>query len=405
MGLTLFFSNENKNWSLYWNRALVFLFVATYFLNDITRYKHLLVILMTITTIVYLCKQPRHYSPVFRNFVFFSIAFLATAVFVSLFHTPELKASVKEITKSLVENVLICTIAIPVLLKDESKAMIFRILFLSFIIALSLRCLAELVYYYQDYKQGIMPFTDYRHRGISDSMVFLFPALLNLWFIRETKYRVAFIVLSAIYLFLILGTLSRGAWLSVLVVGLVWTLVYKQWKLLIAGMIIGAIALTAIFSHKDMSAKLTIKLQQTDSSYRYSNGTQGSAFDLIMENPIVGYGYGNAAYANVYNKRVVDYPNWTFRQSIGPHNLALYVWFGAGLFGLAGLLLVYAAIVKESAAKAFKENYDSPFNAYMIILLSFIGYFIVRGNVEQIELDLLGIYAGFLIALRNKQPC
>jgi len=38
----------------------------------------------------------------------------------------------------------------------------------------------------------------------------------------------------------------------------------------------------------------------------------------------------------------------------------------------------------------------------MLILLSFVGYFIVRGNVEQIELDLLGIYAGFLIAMRNK---
>ncbi|EBW6088406.1 O-antigen ligase RfaL, partial [Salmonella enterica subsp. enterica serovar Enteritidis] len=50
MGLTLFFSNEKKNWTPNWNRALVFLFIVTYFLNDITRYKHLLVILMTVTT-------------------------------------------------------------------------------------------------------------------------------------------------------------------------------------------------------------------------------------------------------------------------------------------------------------------------------------------------------------------
>ncbi|MDN8705003.1 hypothetical protein Q0N28_14470, partial [Staphylococcus aureus] len=87
--------------------------------------------------------------------------------------------------------------------------------------------------------------------------------------------------------------------------------------------LVAIVALTAIFSHKDMSEKLTFKLQQTDSSYRYTNGTQGSAFDLILENPVIGYGFGNNAYKTVYNKRVVDYPNWTFRESIGPHNLIL----------------------------------------------------------------------------------
>lgn len=349
MGLTLFFSNEKKNWTPNWNRALVFLFIVTYFLNDITRYKHLLVILMTVTTLVYVCKQPRHYLPIFKNFLFASIVFLAVAVFISLIHTPDLKASLKEVTRSVVENVLICTLTIPVLLRNESKQFICRLVFISFLTALSLRCLSELVLYYQDYQQGIMPFTNYNHRGISDAMVFLFPALLNLWFIKEHKYRIAFVVLSAIYIFLILGTLSRGAWLSVLVVGLVWTLIYKQWKLLITGVIIGAIALMAIFTHKDTSANLTTKLQQTDSSYRYTNGTQGSAFDLILENPVKGYGFGNVAYKDVYNKRVVDYPNWTFRESIGPHNLALFVWFGAGILGLAGLLMVYAAIAKECA--------------------------------------------------------
>lgn len=403
MGPTLFFSNEKKNWTQSLNRTLVFLFIATYFLNDITRYKHLLVILMTITSLVYVCKQPRDYIPLFKNFIFASIALLIVAVFISLLHTPDLKASLKEINRSIVENVLICTLTIPVLLKNESKQFICRLVFLSFLTSLSLRCLSELFYYYQDYRKGIMPFSDYSHRGISDSMVFLFPALLNLWFLRETKYRIAFIVMSAIYLFLILGTLSRGAWLSVLLVSFAWALLYKQWKLMLAGIIIGAIAFTAIISHKDMSANLTTKLQQTDSSYRYTNGTQGSAFDLILENPLKGYGFGNEAYKDVYNKRVVDYPNWTFRESIGPHNLALFVWFGTGLLGLASLLLVYAAMIKECVSNAFKGEYASPYNAWMIILLSLIGYFIIRGNVEQIELDLLGIYAGFLIAMRNKQ--
>lgn len=67
-----------------------------------------------------------------------------------------------------------------------------------------------------------------------------------------------------------------------------------------------------------------------------------------------------------------------------------------------GLILVYTSIVRECVTHAFRENYYSPYNAYIIILLSFFGYFIIRGNVEQIELDLLGIFAGFLLALKNK---
>lgn len=61
-------------------------------------------------------------------------------------------------------------------------------------------------------------------------------------------------------------------------------------------------------SHKPDQERLLYKLQQTDSSYRYTNGTQGTAWILIQENPIKGYGYGNDVYDGVYNKRVVDYP-------------------------------------------------------------------------------------------------
>lgn len=400
---TLFFFNEKKNWQLYWNRTLVFLFIATYFLDNITRYKHLIVILMTITTIVYLCKHFKDYTPVFKSFLFGSVVFLTVAVLLSLLQTPDFKASLKSINNSVIENMLLCSFTIPVLLRNERKELISKLIFSSFLCALVLCCLVELISYYQDFKNDIMPFTDYRHRSISDALVFLFPALLNLWLIKSAKYRIAFLVLGAVYLFLMLGTLSRGAWLAVLLVGLVWTLLYKQWKLLIAGGIVATVIVTALFAHKEMSAKLAYKLQQTDSSSRYTNGTQGSAFDLIMENPIKGYGFGNKAYDDVYNKRVVDYPAWISRESIGPHNLALFVWFGAGLLGLAGLLFVYAGVTKECLSNAFRDNRYSPFNAYIIIMLSFFGYFIVRGNFEQIELDLLGIFAGFLLAIKNKK--
>ena len=45
---------------------------------------------------------------------------------------------------------------------------------------------------------------------------------------------------------------------------------------------------------------------------------------------------GNVAlYKDVYNKRVIDYPEWTFVTiNAGAHNFALFIWFGTGLLGL-----------------------------------------------------------------------
>ncbi|HAE8613185.1 TPA_asm: O-antigen ligase RfaL, partial [Salmonella enterica subsp. salamae serovar 30:1,z28:z6] len=94
--------------------------------------------------------------------------------------------------------------------------------------------------------------------------------------------------------FLMLGTLSRGAWLAVLVVGILWTILNRQWKLMGIGaailVIAGALVITQQ-SHKPDQERLLYKLQQTDSSYRYTNGTQGTAWILIQENPVKGYGY------------------------------------------------------------------------------------------------------------------
>ncbi|MBE8100302.1 O-antigen ligase RfaL, partial [Escherichia coli] len=58
--------------------------------------------------------------------------------------------------------------------------------------------------------------------------------------------------------------------------------------------------------------------------------------------------------------------------------------------------MLYCAILKECIKNGVKNKYR------YIILLSFIGYFVIRGNVEQIEPNLLGVYAGLLLAMKNK---
>ncbi|EHH2947442.1 O-antigen ligase RfaL [Salmonella enterica subsp. enterica serovar Kentucky] len=403
--LTTSLTLNKEKWKPIWNKALVFLFVATYFLDGITRYKHLIIILMVITAIYQVSRSPKSFPPLFKNSVFYSVAVLSLILVYSILISPDMKESFKEFENTVLEGFLLYTLLIPVLLKDETKETVVKILLFSFLTSLGLRCLAESILYIEDYNKGIMPFMSYAHRHMSDSMVFLFPALLNIWLFRKNALKLVFLVLSAIYLFFILGTLSRGAWLAVLIVGALWAILNRQWKLIGVGAIllaiIGALVITQHNNQSD-SEHLLYKLQQTDSSSRYTNGTQGTAWILIQENPIKGYGYGNDVYDGVYNKRVVDYPTWTFKESIGPHNTILYIWFSAGILGLASLAYLYGAIIRETASSTFRKAEISPYNAHLLLFLSFVGFYIVRGNFEQVDIAQIGIITGFLLALRNR---
>ncbi|EAA2615772.1 O-antigen ligase RfaL [Salmonella enterica] len=403
--LTISLTLNKEKWKPIWNKALVFLFVATYFLDGITRYKHLIIILMVITAIYQVSRSPKSFPPLFKNSVFYSVAVLSLILVYSILISPDMKESFKEFENTVLEGFLLYTLLIPVLLKDETKETVAKIVLFSFLTSLGLRCLAESILYIEDYNKGIMPFMSYAHRHMSDSMVFLFPALLNIWLFRKNALKLVFLVLSAIYLFFILGTLSRGAWLAVLIVGALWAILNRQWKLIGVGaillVIIGALVITQHNNQSD-SEHLLYKLQQTDSSSRYTNGTQGTAWILIQENPIKGYGYGNDVYDGVYNKRVVDYPTWTFKESIGPHNTILYIWFSAGILGLASLAYLYGAIIRETASSTFRKVEISPYNAHLLLFLSFVGFYIVRGNFEQVDIAQIGIITGFLLALRNR---
>ncbi|AGQ74882.1 O-antigen ligase RfaL [Salmonella enterica] len=403
--LTTSLTLNKEKWKPIWNKALVFLFVATYFLDGITRYKHLIIILMIITAIYQVSRSPKSFPPLFKNSVFYSVAVLSLILVYSILISPDMKGSFKEFENTVLEGFLLYTLLIPVLLKDETKETVAKIVLFSFLTSLGLRCLAESILYIEDYNKGIMPFISYAHRHMSDSMVFLFPALLNIWLFRKNAIKLVFLVLSAIYLFFILGTLSRGAWLAVLIVGVLWAILNRQWKLIGVGAIllaiIGALVITQ-HNNKPDPEHLLYKLQQTDSSYRYTNGTQGTAWILIQENPIKGYGYGNDVYDGVYNKRVVDYPTWTFKESIGPHNTILYIWFSAGILGLASLVYLYGAIIRETASSTFRKVEISPYNAHLLLFLSFVGFYIVRGNFEQVDIAQIGIITGFLLALRNR---
>lgn len=403
MALAQIFSKDGEKWKGLWNRTLVFLFIATYFLDDITRYKHLILILMAFTAIYYIAKAPLENLAPLRSPVFYAVLLLSCAVALSLAISPDAQASFREFKKSVLEAMLLYAFLIPIILRDEDTDSVAKIIFYSFLTSITLRCIITLAYYIIDYKNGIMPFSNYQYRGVSDSLVYLFPALLNLWLLKKFKHRLAFMVISAVFLFVLLGTLSRGAWLAIVIMGLIWIAMARQWKVLIVGLLFAVITSAVIYSHQDMSKRLITKLEQTDGSSRYKNGTQGSAVELVLAKPVIGYGYGNKVYSQIYNQQVAHHPEWLARKSLGPHNLILFVWFGAGILGLATLLFLYYTVGKNCVANKCEFSNKSPYNAYIMLLLTLIGYYLIRGNLEQIELNHLGIITGLLLALNKRK--
>lgn len=68
--LTASLALRNKeNWKPYWNKALVFLFIATFFLDGITRYKHIISVLMIIT-VIYQVSCSRTFKVLYKNNLF-----------------------------------------------------------------------------------------------------------------------------------------------------------------------------------------------------------------------------------------------------------------------------------------------------------------------------------------------
>ncbi|ECZ4023912.1 O-antigen ligase RfaL, partial [Salmonella enterica] len=59
-------------------------------------------------------------------------------------------------------------------------------------------------------------------------------------------------------------------------------------------------------------------------------------------------------------------------------------------------------VIRETASSTFKKVEISPYNAHLLLFLSFVGFYIIRGNFEQVDIDQIGIITGFLLALRNK---
>ncbi|EBW1656106.1 O-antigen ligase RfaL [Proteus vulgaris] len=392
-----------------WNLSIVGLYIILIYLPDITRYKNIVMGLIGATALWYLIRDFKAICKIFKNNLSFSLLFLLLVIGYSIVISVEPSISIKEINKPILNGLLLFAVTFPIVLYKEKPTDIAKMVMVAFAIGLLVIMVKELVQYYLEYKRNILPFTtesQSQHRDISYALLFFFPIILALWAVKKRNSIINWLLLTIIslsFIFIILGTLARGAWVALAISTLLILVINRQWLLMIISALTCAllfIGATNLPTNPVISKLLQHKLTQTNSGLRFDNGTQGSALDLILEHPIKGYGYGNQVYHNIYNERTKDYPNWVFKYSIGPHNIFLAFWFAGGILGLFGILYFCSSIIAQGI-QLIRKNHGIIRQASLVLLMSFLGVYVLRGLFENAYINQVGILVGLMLALRH----
>lgn len=390
-----------------WNLSIIGLYIILIYLPDITRYKNIVMGLIGATALWYLVRDFKTICKIFKNNLAFSLLFLLLAIGYSILISVEPSISIKEINKPILNGLLLFAVTFPIVLYKEKPTDIAKMVMVAFAIGLLVIMAKELVQYYLEYQRGIWPFTILLlHREASYALLFFFPIIFCFWSINKKHYISHWLLLifsSSLFLLLILGTFARGAWVALIITSIFTLLINRLWILTTLNISIGVLLFVITTQYPNnhfLNKTLQYKLTQTNSGERFNHGTYDSALDLILEQPIKGYGYGNQLYHNVYNERVKDHPEWIFKKSAGPHNIFLAFWFAGGILGLFGILYFCSSVIAQGI-QLIRKNSGIIRQAALVLLMSFLGVYVLRGLFENAYINQVGILVGLMLALRH----
>ncbi|WP_337239525.1 O-antigen ligase RfaL [Proteus faecis] len=391
-----------------WNLSIIGLYIILIYLPDITRYKNIVMGLIGATALWYLVRDFKTICKIFKNNLAFSLLFLLLTIGYSILISVDPSISIKEINKPILNGLLLFAVTFPIVLYKEKPTDIAKMVMVAFAIGLLVLMINNIIQYYFEYQKNILPFTwksQYFHRELSYGLLFFFSIILICYHYPQKHpiiYWPSLIIASFLFATSILGTLARGAWISLAIIILLFLIINRRWLLIIIlfSSLLLFISITNNIPKKFIPEYLQSKLTQVNSGDRFNNGTQGSALDLIFEQPIKGYGYGNQLYHNIYNERAKEYPEWTFKKSIGPHNVFLAFWFAGGILGLLGILYFCSSIIAQGI-QLIRKNSGIIRQAALVLLMSFLGVYVLRGLFENAYINQVGILVGLMLALRH----
>ena len=349
-------------------------------------------------------------NPVYAS----ALLFVASALFGCVI-SPLPEISFDELKTPLLKNMLLAplllSIAILGLLRhDWGAERIARLL----LISLAVSGLGQLIWVLTIYAQhfiavGRLPIDPFFHRYKVSAALVVFPfALLSLQsFSRLWNFLMKCVALGL--LLVILTSNARGAWLGLCAsIGYIYLAnrksVNTEFKfdkktLLITPALLGLVLF--LLSGTVMVDTIFAKIAQGfHASQRMGHGTWGATFDLIMQKPWLGYGYGDAAHTAAYNALALNRPEWFFRESVGAHNSILTHWVAAGVFGLFAILALYAGFL-FGARRLISQHSNAPVikNLSHAGVAAMLALYLVRGQVETVRWDSYGVLMASMLWL------
>lgn len=250
-----------------------------------------------------------------------------------------------------------------------------------------------------DYRATGSFLSDYtRYRTYSDSLTFFAPFTLAMAGLARTRIAWIWWGVFALQLLLLFFTGARGAWLGLGISLLIWTFVKFDKKMLgtIATIGIAAAILLTVIMPRNI---VMDRIHEGISTSGRTHGTWGPSYEMMLDKPILGYGWGKSVYHNEFNRRAPNEPTWSFKQSLGPHSNYLEVGFAAGLVGMLSLILLYAkAFARLLELSRRPATYHIGYFA-LATLGAFIAQYLVRGFVESSRWQPLGLLLGIAVAL------
>ncbi len=236
-------------------------------------------------------------------------------------------------------------------------------------------------------------------RPLGEAYAVYLPALIAIIFISPSmRKKAALTVLAAVEAALLMATGLRGVWLGVGVAAAVAAGITRRWKQLAAFAAIAGAGIAVVFLAYPDSIVGERLARGFDTSQRVS-GTWEPGMTLIREHPWRGYGYGLPVFHDAYNAAAPANPQWSIRNSIGPHNIYLGAWFSGGIGMLVVTLWVFTEMILALARSASGSS-DVATRALALATLSALtAAYLVHGFFEDKQWLAFGILAGLALGL------
>ncbi len=249
-------------------------------------------------------------------------------------------------------------------------------------------------------------------------LLLYFPLALGCYFLVPcARWPAAVVVIGIVGLAVTTG--FRGAMLSLAAMFLTFASFPKAVRVLLGGILLALVGVIWLaLSHPEQGNYVLYKLQQTDTSARVASHWL-PAWELSLERPLVGHGFGHKIFSHKVHAGLADHPSWRPTGELeewapsSPHNMTLEVLFAAGFPGLIVLGLLFAALALYLVPPLWRERFrlhTTIENGFLYaILVSLLGSYLVFSQFETPAWRslpvLIGLALGGLQLIEHNKDC